>query len=534
MNSLLEPRAIGRPLERVDGVAKVTGTAPYAFEQPVADPLYVCPLQAAIARGRIAGVDTAAAEALAGVVAVITHKNAPRLGSDKDKEAWILQSDEIHFRGQLIGAVVAESPEIARQAADLVRVEYAEQPHDVELRADGQDLYAPAHVNPSYPTDTEEGDVEAALAAAAVTIDQTYTTPMEHHNPMEPHTTVAIWEDGRFTLYDSTQGAHGVRTEFAQVFGLDPQQVRVVSPYVGGGFGSKGRMHPPVVLAGLAARSVAGRHVKLALTRQQMFSLAGYRTPTIQRVRLGADRQGQLSAIVHEVVEQTSKIKEFAEQTAVATRIMYASPHRRTTHRLAALDVPVPTFMRAPGEAPGMFAAEVALDELAVACGLDPVDLRIRNEPDIDPESGKPWSGRDLVGCLREGARRFGWGRRELGSGGAPARWLAGRHRRGELDLPARRASRVAGDDRLWRGSALLGADRCRRYRHRHLDGARSDRRRCARLPDRGDPARDRRHRAADGQRRGWIERDQLLGVGNRRRRRRVSRPAWHRTHGRR
>jgi xanthine dehydrogenase YagR molybdenum-binding subunit len=413
MNSLLEPRAIGLPLERVDGVAKVTGTAPYAFEQPVADPLYVCPLQAAIARGRIAGVDTAAAEALAGVVAVITHKNAPRLGSDKDKEAWILQSDEIHFRGQFIGAVVAESPEIARQAADLVRVEYAGQPHDVELRADSRDLYAPAHVNPSYPTDTEEGDVEAALAAAAVTIDQTYTTPMEHHNPMEPHTTVAIWEDGRFTLYDSTQGAHGVRTEFAQVFGLDPQQVRVVSPYVGGGFGSKGRMHPPVVLAGLAARSVAGRHVKLALTRQQMFSLAGYRTPTIQRVRLGADRQGQLSAIVHEVVEQTSKIKEFAEQTAVATRIMYASPHRRTTHRLAALDVPVPTFMRAPGEAPGMFAAEVALDELAVACGLDPVDLRIRNEPDIDPESGKPWSGRDLVGCLREGARRFGWGRRD-------------------------------------------------------------------------------------------------------------------------
>ena len=417
MNILLEPRAIGMPLERLDGAAKLTGTAPYAFEHPVDDPLYLHPLQSAIARGRITKIDAAAARALKGVVAVITPANAPRLASDKDKELWVLQSDEIHFRGQLIGAVVAESPQIARHAADLVRVDYAEQPHEAELRADRGDLYAPEQVNPNFPTDTSEGDVEAALAAAAVTIDQTYTTPMEHNNPMEPHTTVARWANGELTLYDSTQGVHSVRTTLAPLFGLDPARVHVTAPHVGGGFGSKGTPHAHNVLAALAALTVAGRPVKFALTRQQMFSLAGYRTPTIQRIRLGADREGHLSAIVHDVVEQTSKIKEFAEQTAVASRIMYAAPNRRTTHRLATLDVPVPSWMRAPGETPGMYAGEAAMDELAVACGLDPIELRIRNEPDLDPESGRPWSGRHLVACLREGARRFGWDRRDPAPG---------------------------------------------------------------------------------------------------------------------
>lgn len=417
MTEVLEGRAIGTPLARLDGHVKVTGTAPYAFDHPVREPLYLYAVQAAIARGRVAAIDTAAAEALAGVVAVITHKNAPRLASDDNKELWVLQSDEVHFRGQFIAAVVAASPETARQAADLVQVTHAGQAHDVELRPDRHDLYAPEKVNPDLPTDTDDGDVDAALASAEVVVDATYTTPMEHNNPMEPHTTVAIWADGELTLYDSTQGVHSIRSSLAPVFGLDPQRIRVIAPYVGGGFGSKGEAHAHVALAGLAAQAVPGRPVKFALTRQQMFSLVGYRTPTIQRIRLGADRQGHLTAIVHEVVEQTAKIKEFAEQSAVPTRIMYASRNRRTTHRLAALDVPVPSWMRAPGETPGMFAGEVAMDELAIACGLDPIELRIRNEPDIDPESGKPWSGRNLIGCLREGARRFGWERRDPSPG---------------------------------------------------------------------------------------------------------------------
>jgi len=413
MIDLMEPHAIGLPLDRLDGRAKLTGTAPYALEHRVTQPLYLHPVQATIARGRVTAIDCAAAKALAGVVAVITHENAPRLASDEDKELWVLQSNEVRFRGQFVGAVIAETPEIALEAADLVRVTYAPQPHDSELHADRQDLYAPEQVNPDYPTDTNEGDVEAALASAAVTVDETYTTPMEHNNPMEMHACIALWANGGFTLYDSTQGAHSVRTTLAPVFGLAAERIKVIAPYVGGGFGSKGTAHAHNVLACLAARSVAGRPVKFALTRQQMFALAGYRTPTIQRVRLGADRDGHLTAIAHDVIEQTSRFKEFAEQTAVPTRMMYKAPNRRTTHRLAALDVPVPSWMRAPGETPGMFAAEVAMDELAVACGIDPIELRIRNEPEADPESGRPWSGRNLVGCLREGARRFGWARRD-------------------------------------------------------------------------------------------------------------------------
>ncbi len=358
---------------------------------------------------------------------VLTHENAPRLASDEDRELWILQDAQVAFRGQLIGAVVAETSETAREAASRVRVAYAEQPHDVVLRADHQDLYAPEKVNPSFPTDTSEGDVQAAMESAEATVEQTYTTPMEHNNPMEPHATIAIHDQSGLTLYDSTQGVHTVRSTIAPLFGLEAEQVRVISPYVGGGFGSKGTPHAHIVLACLGAQMVSGRPVKLALTRQQMFALVGYRTPTIQRIRLGADADGRLQAISHEVVELTSRIKEFAEQTAVPTRMMYASPNRLTSHRLVALDVPVPSWMRAPGECPGMFAPEVAMDELAVALSLDPVQLRIRNEPEDDPESGQPWSTRRLVECLREGVRRFDWNQRDPSPGARNRNgWLIG------------------------------------------------------------------------------------------------------------
>lgn len=410
---MLETRAIGASLERMDGRLKVMGTALYAFEQQVERPAYLHPVQSAIARGRIRAIDTSAAERIEGVITVITHQTAPRLASDDDKELWVLQSDEIHFRGQFIAVVVAESLEAARQAADLVRVEYEAAAHDVRFHGGRSDLYAPKVVNPGYPTDTDEGDAEAAFSTADVKVDATYSTPMEHNQPMEPHSTVALWDAEKLTLYDSTQSAHSVRTTVAAVLGLRPDQVRVVSPYVGGGFGSKGEPHAHNILAALAALRAPGRAVKLALTRQQMFTLAGHRTPTIQRFRLAAGRDGRLTAIIHEVIEQTSRFKEFAEQTATPTRIMYAAANRRTRHRLAALDVPKPSWMRAPGETPGMFAGEVAMDELAVACGLDPIELRMRNEPERDPESGKRWGNRHLVECLREGARRFGWSARE-------------------------------------------------------------------------------------------------------------------------
>lgn len=424
--TLVEPHAIGQPVARTDGRAKVTGTARYAFEQQVEHPAYLHPIQATIARGRVVAMDTTGALALDGVLDVLTVFDAPRLADTSDGELAILQDDEVHFRGQLIGGVLAETAEIAREASALVRVDYDEAPHDTELSADHPSLYTPESVNPSFPPDTEQGNVDTALTTAEVTVDQTYRTPIEHNNPMEPHACIAQWaiRDGQpaVTLYDSTQGVHVVRKTLAPLFDLQPERLRVVAPHVGGGFGSKGAPHAHDVLAVLAAQRADGRPVKLALTRQQMFSLVGYRTPTIQRVRLGADRDGRLVALAHEVIEQTSAVKEFAEQTAVTSRKMYACPNRRTSHRLATLDVPVPFWMRAPGECPGTFAAEVAMDELAVACHLDPIELRARNEPEVDPESGKPWSGRRLIECLRVGAQRFDWFPRDP----RPAKYLAG------------------------------------------------------------------------------------------------------------
>jgi xanthine dehydrogenase YagR molybdenum-binding subunit len=415
--TLVEPKSIGTPQPRLEGRAKVTGSAPYAFEHRVDSPTYLHPVQATVARGRIAAMNTTKAERLDGVLDVITVFNAPKLADTSDGELSILQDDVVHFRGQLIGGVIAESAEIARQAAALVDVECSVEPHDADFRPDHPDLYAPESVNPSHPTDTDDGDVETALAEAEVTVDQTYRTPIEHNSPMEPHASIAIWDDTvqppRITLYDSTQGVHVARQTLAPLFGLEEEQFHVIAPHVGGGFGSKGAPHAHNVLVLLAAQRAGGRPVKLALTRQQMFSLVGYRTPTIQRIRLGATNDGRITALSHDVEEQTARIKEFAEQTAVSSRTMYAAGSRHTSHRLAKLDVAVPFWMRAPGEMPGMYAGEMAIDELAVACRMDPIELRIRNEPDVDPDTGNPFSGRHLVECLRVGAERFGWADRD-------------------------------------------------------------------------------------------------------------------------
>lgn len=419
-------QAIGAPLDRIDGPKKVTGTATYAFEHSPDDVAYAFPVQSTIAKGQIVSIDSSAAQAIPGVITILTHGNAPRLNLQIEAELAVLQSNAVAYRGQFVALVVAETIEVARQAAEAVTIHYEEQPQSVVLRADSSDLYKPGHVNPNYETDTSSGDVEAALAVAAVSIDATYTTPAYHNNPLEPHATVAHWSSDGVTLYDSNQGAHAIRDKVAQAFGLEPERVRVISPYVGGAFGSKGATHPHVILTVMAAQ-VVGRPVKFALTRQHMFAVAGYRTPTIQRIRLGADHDGRLTAIAHDVVEQTSTLQEFAEQTALATRMMYAAPNRSTTHRLARLNVPTPAWMRAPGECPGMYALESAMDELAIACGLDPIELRILNEPEIDPETGHPFSSRGLVACLREGARHFDWQARDPRPGiRSDGRWLSG------------------------------------------------------------------------------------------------------------
>ena len=429
--------AIGLPLDRLEGPEKVRGQVTYAYEWQLDDPAYLYPLQAEIAAGRVTAIDASAALAEPGVLAVLTRDNAmPSSGFD-DPEIAVLRSDEIAFRGQLIGAVVAETSEVARDAARLVRVTYSERAFDTEFHADRDDLRAPVHtaffgagdgdLQDGSPAATAAGDVEAALAAAPVTVDATYRTATNHHNPLEPHAAIACWAGDDLTIHCSSQGVHATRNLVASALGLDPERVRVISPHVGGAFGSKVYPASYATLAAMAARLVAGRPVKFSLTRRQMFSLVGYRPPSIQRVRLGAEADGRLTAIAHDAVQQTAKAKTYAEQIATCSRTMYAAPNRRTTHRVAPLDVPVPTIMRAPGESSGMFALESAMDELAIACGLDPVELRIRNEPGTHPESGLPWSTRRLVSCLRQGADRFGWQPRDpTPRARRDGRWLVG------------------------------------------------------------------------------------------------------------
>jgi xanthine dehydrogenase YagR molybdenum-binding subunit len=424
--SVVVERAVGTAMPRTEGPDKLTGRARYAYEYALEHTAYAWLVQAPAQRGRVVRVDASDALALHGVLEVLWHGNAPHLGDVDDAELAILQSDRVAYAGQIVAIVVAEAFEGARDAAELVRVEMDVEEHHTVLRDDDPRLYKPEKVNPNFPTDTDDGDVDAALASAAVVVDETYRTPALHNNPMEPHTTTACWDGDRLTVYDSNQGVIPVQEALATLFGRPPEDVHVVSPHVGGGFGSKGTPRPIVVAAAMAAR-VVDRPVKLAASRRQMFAVTGYRTPTIQRVRLGADADGRLSAIAHEVVEQTSTIREFAEQTAVVTRMMYAAPNRRTSHRLAALDVPTPSWMRAPGECPGMYALESAMDELAVATGIDPIELRVRNEPTVDPESGHPFSSRNLVACLQEGARRFGWEGRDPTPGARrDGRWLVG------------------------------------------------------------------------------------------------------------
>jgi xanthine dehydrogenase YagR molybdenum-binding subunit len=316
----------------------------------------------------------------------------------------------------MVACVLAETPEAARRGAELVRVEYDEEPAHVVL-SEATATSGPDELDIS--DDFEQGDLKAALGNAVHVVDETYRTPFEHNNPMEPHATVAHWhgepsgEAGHVvTVCTSTQSVHGVARSLGRILGLDAGRIRVIGTYVGGGFGSKGLPHCHDAVAVLAARTTGGRPVKLAVTRQQMFALTGYRTATIQRLRLGADADGRLTAVEHRSFEQTATTRQFVEESAQVTRHLYAAGSRLTAHRVAVLDVAVPSWMRAPGEMPGAYAVEAAMDELAGRVGIDPVELRIRNDTDTDPETGKPFSSRRLVECLRLGADRFGWSER--------------------------------------------------------------------------------------------------------------------------
>jgi xanthine dehydrogenase YagR molybdenum-binding subunit len=412
---------VGAGIERADGVDKVTGSARYSFERRLPDLAYVVPVQSTIARGRVVGVNPSRALEEPGVLAVLDAASAPRLERPEDTHAelLVLQSAEVAYRGQIVAAVVATTLEAAREAAALVEVSYEAEPHDVLLRADHPGLYVPESANAGVPGAWSDGDVDHALAGAAAVVDETYTTAIEHHNPMEPHAATAVWEHDGLTLYNADQGPYMTAVSIAALFGLAPQQVRVISEYVGGGFGSKATMsRPPAVLAAMAAQ-VVGRPVKIALTRQQLFALISHRPPSIQRLRLGADAAGRLLAIDHEAITHTSRIHEYVDQIGSSTRVVYAAAERRVVHRVVRLDVPTPGFMRGPGHASGMFALEVAVDELAAQLGIDPIALRIANDTDVEPSSGREFSSRSLVEALQAGAERFGWAARGAGSGDA-------------------------------------------------------------------------------------------------------------------
>ncbi|MFL4946204.1 xanthine dehydrogenase family protein molybdopterin-binding subunit [Streptomyces sp. MMS24-I31] len=405
--------ALGAPAARREGRQKVTGAARYAAEHPLPGRAHAWPVPATVARGRVTAIDAAAASDLPGVLAALTHENAPRLAEPEDPTLAVLQGPAVPHRGWFVALVVAESPEAARAGAAAVRVEYATREHDVTLTTDHPGAYRPESANGGYPALREHGHPESAFGSAAVRVDVAYQVPPLHNHPMEPHTSTARWDGGRLTVYSSSQGSTAVRDTLAALFELPADRITVVADHVGGGFGSKGTPRPDVVLAVMAARQT-GRPVTVALPRRFLPAVVGHRAPTLHRIRLGAGADGRLTSLTHEVTTHTSRVKEFVEQAAVPARVMYAAPHSRTSHRVVRLDVPTPSWMRAPGEAPGMYALESAMDELATELGMDPVELRVVNEPETEPDSGKPFSSRHLIECLREGAARFDWSRRDL------------------------------------------------------------------------------------------------------------------------
>ena len=406
-------------VDRVDARYKVTGKAVYSAEVAVANAAHAVIVGSTIARGRIKEIDVRAAQRAPGVLAVLTHQNAPRLpgGSGKEKGdrvdriLQVLQDDQVLYDDQPVAVVVADTLDRARFAARLLAVSYHQGDPPVVTFDQRSPNYAPSRAVRDT-TDSSRGDAARARASAPAVVDATYTIPTENHNPMEMHGTIAVWHaSDSVTLYDSTQGIFGVRKKIAHVFGLNPKNVRVLSLYVGGGFGCKGTPWSHVVLTAMAARAV-GRAVKLTLTRQQMFSLVGHRPRVLQRVQLAAGKDGKLASVEHDVVSHTSRFDEFVEPSAVTARHLYACDNVRTSHRLVRLDVPTPTFMRAPGESSGSFALESAMDELAYVAGLDPLALRLVNYAERDQHEDKPYSSKSLRACYQQGAAAFGWAKR--------------------------------------------------------------------------------------------------------------------------
>ncbi|SDL18154.1 xanthine dehydrogenase YagR molybdenum-binding subunit [Nonomuraea maritima] len=422
---------VGRPLDRVDGPAKATGEAKYAADHDYPGLAHAALVHATVARGRVTALDTEAARAVRGVIDVLTHENAPRmrpvkrfsLGSFvKGSSVNYLATDEVHWDGQPIAVVVAETPAAARHAASLVRATYEELPAAVDFAAE-EPKAVPQKGNAMFSSAADKGDANAALAVAPVSVDLRFVTPPYNHNAIEPHATTAVWNGNRLTVHDGTQSIAFVRKHLAMRFGVPERDIRVLAPYVGGGFGGKGMVWAGTLLAVLAARAT-GRAVRLALTRESVYRTVGGRTPTTQRVALGADRDGRLTALVHTSVARSGGMPE---QVTSASRHLYAAETVHLRQNVVHLDLVPPTAMRAPGEAVGTFALESAVDELAWRLDMDPIELRMRNEPERDPLTGKAFSHRMLREAYALGTERFGWRERDPRAGAMrDGRWLVG------------------------------------------------------------------------------------------------------------
>ena len=413
---------IGVPTSRVDGSAKVSGAARYAGEYNMRGMAHGVVVSSPIARGRISRIDTRDVLALDGVIEVLTYENRPKLAGSDDKYRdevappgspfRPLYDDKIRYSGQPVALVVAEELEIARYAATLLRIDYEREQPLTDLEQARAQAYVPPTKRDGIAPPTEDlGGAKRAFAQAAVRIEAEYRTPIEHHNPMEPYATTAIWEgDGQITVFDKTQGVQNSRQYAANVFGLSPDKVRVMAPYVGGAFGLGLRPQYQLILAVMAALALK-RSVRVVLTRQQMFTFS-YRPATIQRLALGAQADGQLASFEHDALSMTSRFEDYQENVVNWSRQLYACPTSALTYKLAKLDLYTPCDMRAPGGAVGAYAIECAMDELAHAAKLDPLALRLTNYSDKDQSEDKPYTSKELRACYRAGAEKFGWAKR--------------------------------------------------------------------------------------------------------------------------
>jgi xanthine dehydrogenase YagR molybdenum-binding subunit len=420
-------KIVGQPMDRVDGRLKVTGSARYAAEFSVPNMVYGVLVQSGIAKGRARNIDTAAAQRAPGVITVITQANMPpvrRPSNPPSGDTVPLLDPQVRYSGQTLAVVVASTFEQAEHAAELVRIDYDVETPAVMMAARLKDAFTPQTGN--RPSESKRGDYAAAMKTARRQLEQVYRTPTEHHNPLEPHATIATWQGAKLTVYDATQGVSNSSENLAELFGLEPDDIHVIDPFVGGGFGCKGQSWPHTPLAALAARAV-GRPVKIVLTRRQMFTSNGHRPETRQATTLGADVDGKLAALSHHAHNHTSQSDEFVEPSGSPVGMLYSCANVEIEHKLVRLNVPAPTYMRAPGESSGSFSIETAMDELAAALGIDPIELRLRNYAEMDESTGHPFSSKSLRECYARGADAFGWAKR------APkprsmrdGRWLVG------------------------------------------------------------------------------------------------------------